>query len=110
MTPTIKAKPKPVVELNPYDPVGIGVGSLRLTPFVETSTGYDSNPDRLSSSNIPAPTGSKLLRARRRISSFAPTGSGTVSRPICASAMSTISTMNRRAARTAPEISSAATT
>ena len=63
MTPTIKAKPKPVVELNPYDPVGIGVGSLRLTPFVETSTGYDSNPDRLSSSNIPAPIGSKLLRA-----------------------------------------------
>ena len=63
MTPTIKAKPKPVVELNPYDPVGIGVGSLRLTPFVETSTGYDSNPDRLSPSNVPAPTGSKLLRA-----------------------------------------------
>ena len=63
VTPTIKAKPKPVVELNPYDPVGIGVGSLRLTPFVETSTGYDSNPDRLSSSNVPAPTGSKLLRA-----------------------------------------------
>ena len=61
--PTIKAKPKPVVELNPYDPVGIGVGSLRLTPFVETSTGYDSNPDRLSSSNVPAPTGSRLLRA-----------------------------------------------
>ncbi len=63
VTPTIKAKPKPVVELNPYDPVGIGVGSLRLTPFVETSTGYDSNPDRLSSSNVPAPTGSQLLRA-----------------------------------------------
>ncbi len=63
VTPTIKAKPRPVVELNPYDPVGIGVGSLRLTPFVETSTGYDSNPDRLSSSNIPAPIGSKLLRA-----------------------------------------------
>ncbi len=63
VTPTIKAKPKPVVELNPYDPVGIGVGSLRLTPFVETSTGYDSNPDRLSSSNVPAPTGSELLRA-----------------------------------------------
>ncbi len=63
VTPTIKAKPKPVVELNPYDPVGIGVGSLRLTPFVETSTGYDSNPDRLSPNSVPAPTGSKLLRA-----------------------------------------------
>jgi hypothetical protein len=63
MTPTIKAKPKPVVELNPYDPVGIGVGSLRLTPFVETSTGYDSNPDRLSPTSTPPPTGSRLLRA-----------------------------------------------
>lgn len=63
MTPTIKAKPKPAAELNPYDPVGIGVGSLRLTPFLETSTGYDSNPDRLSPSSVPAPTGSKLLRA-----------------------------------------------
>jgi hypothetical protein len=58
---TIKTKPKPKVELNPYDPVGIGVGSLRLTPFVETSTGYDSNPDRLSSTSNP--TGSKFFRA-----------------------------------------------
>jgi hypothetical protein len=62
-TPTIKTKPKPKVELNPYDPVGIGIGSLRLTPFVETSTGYDTNPDRQSSTSIPAPTGSRLLRA-----------------------------------------------
>ncbi len=61
-TPTIKTKPKPKVEPNPYDPVGVGVGSLRLTPFVETSYGYDSNPDRLSSTSNPAPTGSKLLR------------------------------------------------
>ena len=34
-----------------------------MTPFVETSTGYDSNPDRLSKSNLTAPTGSKRLRA-----------------------------------------------
>jgi hypothetical protein len=60
-TQTIKAKPRPKVELNPYDPVGIGIGSLRLTPFIETSTGYDSNPDRLSSTSNP--TGSKLFRA-----------------------------------------------
>ncbi|MGA8170002.1 MAG: outer membrane beta-barrel protein [Methylocystis sp.] len=60
--PIIKTKPKPTVEPNPYDPVGVGIGSLRLTPFVETSAGYDSNPDRLSSSSTPTPTGSKLLR------------------------------------------------
>ena len=61
VTQTIKAKPRPKVEINPYDPVGIGIGTLRLTPFVETSTGYDSNPDRLSSTSNP--TGSKLFRA-----------------------------------------------
>ncbi|QGM47906.1 outer membrane beta-barrel protein [Methylocystis heyeri] len=58
---TIRAKARPKVETNPYDPVGIGIGSLRLTPFIETSTGYDSNPDRLSSTSNP--TGSKLFRA-----------------------------------------------
>ncbi len=56
----IKTKPKPKVEESPYDPVGVGIGSLRLTPFVETSTGYDSNPDRLSATSNP--TGSQLLR------------------------------------------------
>ncbi len=60
--PTIKAKPRPKVEPEPYDPVGIGLGSLRLSPFLETTTGYDSNPDRFSSSASPAPTGSRLVR------------------------------------------------
>lgn len=46
--PTIKVKPRPKVELNPYDPVGVGVGSLRLYPFVEASGGYDDNPNRLA--------------------------------------------------------------
>lgn len=46
--PTIKAKPKPRVEERPYDPIGVGVGSLRLFPFVEASGGYDDNPNRLA--------------------------------------------------------------
>lgn len=48
-TPVIKTKPKPRVEEKPYDPVGIGIGSLRLTPVAEAAYGYDSNPNRLSS-------------------------------------------------------------
>ena len=58
--PTIKAKPRPRPDPKPYDPIGIGVGSMRLTPYVETSTGYDSNPDRLPSAN--APVGSAFGR------------------------------------------------
>lgn len=57
--PTIPQKPKPKIEANPYDPIGIGIGSLRLTPFVETSYGHDSNPNRLSTTHI----GSDLFRA-----------------------------------------------
>jgi len=33
---------------NPYAPTGVDVGSLRLFPSVELSTGHDSNPNRLS--------------------------------------------------------------
>jgi len=63
-TPSIKAKPKPHPDPDPYAPIGIGVGSLRLDPFVETSSGYDDNPDRLPS--VPYgtnnPVGSPFLR------------------------------------------------
>jgi hypothetical protein len=58
-TPTIKAKPKPKIEQRPYDPLGVGIGSLRLKPFVEASYGYDSNPNRLSTN----PVGSNYLRS-----------------------------------------------
>ena len=34
------------IEDKPYDAVGIDVGSLRLTPFVTQSFGFDSNPDQ----------------------------------------------------------------
>lgn len=67
VTPTIKAKPKPRPDPHPYDPIGVGVGSLRLYPFLETSFGYDDNPDRLASvpfsNSANNPVGSKFLRA-----------------------------------------------
>ena len=44
--PAIAAKARPKVEDNPYAPVGVPLGSLRLVPYVDISTGYDSNPDR----------------------------------------------------------------
>lgn len=37
---------RPRVEENPYQPLGIDVGSLRLRPFIETSVGSDSNANR----------------------------------------------------------------
>ncbi|HEY1735525.1 MAG TPA: outer membrane beta-barrel protein [Methylovirgula sp.] len=40
--------PKPKPDDNPFDPLGIDVGSLRLFPYVEGDTGYDSNPNRLA--------------------------------------------------------------
>ena len=56
--PTLPQKARPRTDDNPYAPVGIGVGSLRLIPFVDVQTGYDSNPNR---SNAP-PKGSQSLR------------------------------------------------
>lgn len=38
----------------PYDPVGVEVGSLRLTPFVTQSFGYDSNPDQVQTGRRPS--------------------------------------------------------
>ncbi|MGA3301784.1 MAG: outer membrane beta-barrel protein [Methylovirgula sp.] len=40
--------PKPKPDVNPFDPLGIDVGSLRLFPYIEADTGYDSNPNRLA--------------------------------------------------------------
>lgn len=56
--PGIPVKPKPRLEANPYDPIGIGIGSLRLFAFAEPSYGYDTNPNRLSSGAY----GSKFFR------------------------------------------------
>ncbi|WP_424361275.1 outer membrane beta-barrel protein [Methylocystis parvus] len=46
--PIIKTKPKPKVELNPYDPLGVPIGSTLFFPYAQTSTGYDDNPNRLA--------------------------------------------------------------
>jgi hypothetical protein len=51
--PTIKAKPKPRVEVNPFDPLGVPVGSTLVFPYVQGSGGYDDNPNRLDSSYNP---------------------------------------------------------
>lgn len=46
MEPGIAQRARPLVEVDPYAPVGIDVGGLRLTPYSETSFGYDSNAAR----------------------------------------------------------------
>lgn len=47
VVPTIPVKPRPKVDNDPFAPVGIGIGNLRLTPFVESGIGFDSNPNRV---------------------------------------------------------------
>lgn len=48
--PTIAAIPappprrRPTTDDKPFDPVGIGVGDLKLTPYVEEDAGWASNP------------------------------------------------------------------
>jgi hypothetical protein len=46
--PTITAKPRPQVEADPWAPVGVSVGSLRLVPYIDEQIGYDTNPNRLA--------------------------------------------------------------
>jgi hypothetical protein len=41
--PPPKRKPKP--DENPFDPTGVMVGDLRLTPYVEEDLGYNTNPN-----------------------------------------------------------------
>ncbi len=45
---------KPVPDLNPYAPVGVAAGTLRLLPFVETSTGYETNPNQVTTGVKPS--------------------------------------------------------
>ena len=45
---------KPVPDLDPYAPTGVQVGSLRLLPFVETSTGYETNPNQVTAGVKPS--------------------------------------------------------
>ncbi|WP_003608377.1 outer membrane beta-barrel protein [Methylosinus trichosporium] len=39
---------KPLLEPDPYGPLGFGIGSLRLYAYAEPSYGYDTNPNRLA--------------------------------------------------------------
>ena len=45
-TPPPKHRPKP--DENPFDPTGVMVGDLRLTPYVEEDLGYSTNPNFVS--------------------------------------------------------------
>ncbi len=51
LTHAVRPKPDPT----PFAPLGIDVGSLRLFPYVETDTGYDSNPNQLSTDVVGSP-------------------------------------------------------
>jgi hypothetical protein len=56
--PQIPRKTRPRVEEDPFAPIGIGVGNLRLVPYVSEDAGYDSNPNRSPTSS----QGSAILR------------------------------------------------
>jgi hypothetical protein len=43
--PSPPARRKRPADDKPFDPVGIGIGGLRLLPFIEEDGGYASNPD-----------------------------------------------------------------
>ena len=55
MPAPIARRPKPRVEVDPFAPIGIDVGLLRVKAYEETDLGYNSNP------NV-APKGSSQLR------------------------------------------------
>ncbi len=42
------------IEDKPYDAIGVDVGSLRLTPFVTQSFGYDTNPEQVQTGLKPS--------------------------------------------------------
>ena len=58
--PTVAALPvpprlkRPPEDLDPFAPTGIRVGQLRLLPYVETSAGYETNPNQVSAGIKPS--------------------------------------------------------
>lgn len=50
--PTLPHPTPPKPDQTPFDPLGIDVGSLRLFPYVEADTGYDTNPNQQSSNVV----------------------------------------------------------
>jgi hypothetical protein len=53
--PLLPHPPRPKPDPAPFAPVGIDVGSLRLLPYVEADTGYDTNPNQLSTNIVASP-------------------------------------------------------
>lgn len=52
--PTLPRPLRPKPDLTPFDAVGVDVGALRLYPYVEADTGYDTNPNFLSVDVLPS--------------------------------------------------------
>ncbi len=51
------------VELEPYAPLGLRLGTLQVFPTFDITTGFDSNPERRSPSAAQPVKGSPLIRA-----------------------------------------------
>lgn len=62
----IPRKQRPRVEDNPYAPLGIDMGSIRVLPFIEFSGGYDTNSGLSGAS----PRGSSLTRIDAGFTAF----------------------------------------
>ncbi|MBX9759996.1 MAG: outer membrane beta-barrel protein [Beijerinckiaceae bacterium] len=56
-TPGPPPQRRPRVDDDPYAPLGLVIGGLRLTPYAEAQAGYDSNPNRTRNGE-----GSAMLR------------------------------------------------
>lgn len=52
--PTLPRPLRPKPDLTPFDPTGVDVGALRLFPYIEADTGYDSNPNYLNADIVPS--------------------------------------------------------
>ncbi len=58
--PTVAVIPSPPrarlrpVEVDPFLPLGVRMGEMRLLPFVETSAGYETNPNQVSTGVKPS--------------------------------------------------------
>ncbi len=58
--PTVAVIPSPLrprvrpAELDPFVPIGVRVGEVRLLPFLETSTGFETNPNQVTAGIKPS--------------------------------------------------------
>ena len=52
--PTLPRPRRVPDELDPFAPTGLRIGQMRLLPFVETSAGYETNPNQLSTQVKPS--------------------------------------------------------